>query len=309
MTAAAAFPPYLTLPDSAIALDPIDGWELIREDQEPEVIPDRSALPSWDSSLRFGLRRRFQLKVSPDEALGLEGREAKFKLVTRLNTARGLGSRIVDERSAIFGDEGFIEILVHPDSRTLAYDIRLTTWLVLESVSGQARVDVAPKVSGSRLWHDSWRAKIEGGRTRLPFELTSFSKSFPGWRMPGALFHVDVADYPDLQFEQAVCVYLNTDYPEFVTAIEKSKPAETAILWDGVVRRIVSVGLGDEFTRSSEWQDDSLGAQVRTWTTAIFPGYSIKSIAELRLEHPSRFEAMIQSWAGIASKLAYELPK
>lgn len=309
MAAATSFPPYLTLPDSAIALDPIDGWEFIREDQEPEIIPDRSILPSWDSSLRFGLRRRLQLKVSPDEALGLEGREAKFRLVTRLETARGLRSRIVDDRPAIFGDHGFTEIVIRPDSRTLAYDIRLVTWLVLQSVSGHALVDVAPKISGSRLWRDSWRTKIEGGRTRLPFELASFSRSFPGWRMPNALFHVDVADYPDLQFEQAVCVYLNTDYPEFVTAIEKSKPAETAILWDGVVRRIVSVGLSDVFARSSGRQDDSLGAQISTWITAIFPGQSIKSIAELRLEHPSRFEAMIQSWAGTASRLACELPK
>jgi hypothetical protein len=298
-------PPFYALGYDSVEMDPIAGWELIREGQEPLVIEDRCPLPSWDSELRFALRRRFGIRAPIDDALMLSGANARFRVVTRLETARGLRSIIADHREVGFGRGTPVEVLIRPDSRALAHELALVTGVVVESTDG-AEDPLAPTVPGSRVWVDRWTARLEGGRARLPLELTSFSATFRGWSISNALFHVDVADYPELDFEQAVCVYLNTDFPGFVAAVESGSAPETALLWDGVIRRIISVGLGGEFGESESWPDGSLGAQVASWCSMVFHGESREAVASMRSDSPSRFEAKIQSWARVASRLGAE---
>lgn len=302
MSARLAVPPFLVLPLDGVEMDPIAGWEMLRDGQGPQVIADRRPLPSWDTELCFALRRRFRIKAEPDDALRVKGANARFRIVTRLETACGLKSSIVYNQETDFGDEMFAEVLIRPDSRALSFGIALITSVVLGSTDG-APDSLAPKVPGSRVWVDRWTARLEGGRTRLPMELASFKRTFSGWSISNALFHVDIAEYPELDFEQAVCVYLNADYPGFVAAVENGSGPETALLWDGLIRRLISVGLGMEFGESQSWPDGSLGAQVASWLAMVFHGESREAIAALRAENPSRFEARIQSWARVASRL------
>jgi hypothetical protein len=295
-----AIPPYLTLDEDFLVPQPAEGWEFERDGHESQVIGDRGVLPAWDSELRFVLRRRFLLGGDPNEPLGFGARDAAFRLITRIVTARGLTSTVADDQRLDPARDGPVEILIRPDSRKLSYEIRLLVTLVLYS-PGNSAAPLSPRLRGSRLWEDEWAVRIEGGRVRLPFELASFSRTFPA--IGHALFHVEVAEYPELEFEQAVCVYLNSDYPAFITAVEKSLPAETALLWDGVIRRVVAAGLGFAFESEAPWPENSIGAQVDAWLSGIFPGQRRTDISRFRVDEPSRFEARIQSWARIVSQL------
>ena len=290
--------PYLVLPDGMVTVSPAHGWELQREGSEPETVEDKGILAAWDTELRFTLRRKFDVTGDIHRVLGLDG-PAEIRLVTRLETARGLDSRIVHDRIVVPGDSSVL-VEVRPDSRTLASEVSLTTALVLGRGT-PAKNPLAPQDAGDRVWETRWSARIEGGRARLPLEPITFSGTWHARGISHALFHVEVADFPELEFEQAVCVYLNADFPEFVRAIEASSAPETAILWDGVLRRIIASGLASHFESATPWPDGSLGSQVDTWLNGIFPGVGREAVSRIRIEDPSRFEAQIQSWARIAS--------
>lgn len=290
--------PYLVVPDSMVTLSPPHGWELQREGAEPENVDDKGILAAWDTELRFTLRRKFNVTGDIHGVLGLDATR-EIRLVTRLGTARGLDSRIVHEE-IITPSESSVLVEICPDGRTLASEVSLTTALVLGQ-GASTENPLAPQDAGDRVWETGWSARIEGGRARLPLEPITFSGTWHAHGISHALFHVEVADFPELEFEQAVCVYLNTDFPEFVRAIEASSAPETAILWDGVLRRTIASGLASHFESATPWPDGSLGLQVDTWLNGIFPGVGREAVSRIRIEDPSRFEAQIQSWARIAS--------
>lgn len=290
-------PPFLTLDGGACLAEPSDGWELIKDDRPAESVLDGAMFPAWDSALQFSLRRRFTIDtVSMQERLGLQGAQCKFRLVTRLETGRGLLSEVVDARGLGRGETP-VEVTLTPDSSRLSRDMSLVSSIVLMHVEGDVD-ELAPSIKGARVWESRWTTRLEGGKTRLPMEVISFSTGL--WRVaaPRALFHVAVADLPDLDFEQAVCVYLNSDCPAFVAGIEKGEPAATAILWEGVVRQLIAFGLSSAFVEDrDDWPEGSIGRQVRSWQIAIFPGEKPDSIMAFRAENPGVYEARIQSWA------------
>lgn len=294
-------PPFLTLPESAVVMEPTSGWELIVGDQQPVLVADRSAFPSWDSTLRFELRRRFHVDVaSMLTALELGDVTCRISMVTRMETGRGLVSEMINDHELDLLEPLF-EVIVKPDSMKLSQDLTLICAVALANVEGNPG-ELSPTTRGARLWQDRWSVKLEGGRTRLPIEVISFSKNLQGYATPNALYQVAVADYPELEFEQAVCVYLNADYPKFVAAVERGEPAVTAMLWDAVVRQLVSFGASSAFAdHDSEWPDGSVGAHLRSWMSAMFPGERPSSIFASRIENPGLFEARIQSWAKAGS--------
>lgn len=294
--------PYLVVPEAMVTTTPKSGWEFQREDGVPETIEDNGTLPAWDTELKFTLRRSFDVRADVRNAIALNDR-AEIRLVTRLETARGLDSRIVDTKTIAAG-ESLILVEIRPDSRTLASGISLVSALVLVDAANPEN-PLAPRDSGDRVWESIWTARIEGGRARLPMEPVSFSAALSARGIAHALFHVEVADYPELDFEQAVCVYLNTDFPQFVRAVETSSPGETAILWDGVLRRVLATGLAPHFASTGPWPEGSLGAQVDAWISGVFPGATRDVVSRLRIDEPSRFEAQIQSWARIASNMGF----
>lgn len=289
-------PPYLTLPDEMLHAEPIDGWELLVDGQQDRVVHDKEPFPSWDSSLKFSLRRRFTFDPAAlDTHLGMPSGQAEFQFVVRLETAGGRISRVEFKKVLDPGD-GTVEVQVAPDSRWLSKDIAVTCSVVVASTQGDHGV-LSPTLPGSRVWLQTWSAKLEGGRVRLPIEVASFGQQLHEIAIPHALLHVLVADDSRLEFEQAVCVYLNSDHPRFVADFERGEKSATAMVWDSVVRQVLSAGLSEAFDDEGEdLPQDSIGAQVASWVQSIFPGESRKSLAAMRRESPSLFESRVQSW-------------
>src|SRR3546814_3492358 len=87
-------PPYLTLPGDALHPEPADGWELLVDDKPDQIVRDRDLFPSWDSALRFSLRRRFICDPGDfDGHLEIPSEHASYQLVVRLETAGGVIDR------------------------------------------------------------------------------------------------------------------------------------------------------------------------------------------------------------------------
>lgn len=289
-------PPYLTLPEEALHAEPADGWELLVEGQRNRVLADKGLFPSWDSTLKFSLRRRFSFDPAAIDAyLEIPAGQAKYRFVARLETAGGMMSKVGYEM-ALNPEDGIVEVQLTPRSRWFSKDIAVVCSIVVASIQGDVGV-LSPTQPGSRVWSQRWSAKLEGGRVRLPIEVISFSKQLHALAIPNALLHVSVADDPGLEFEQAVCVYLNSDIPNFVSDFERGEKAATGVVWDCVLRQILSAGLSEAFDREDvEFSRNSIFAQVETWIKAIFPGEARESLAAMRRENPSLFEGRIQSW-------------
>lgn len=294
-------PPYLTLPDDAVRCEPAEGWILRSGGKPDQVIPDKELFPSWDGSLKFELHRQFTVATTHfAEALSLQRARAQYELIVRMETARGLFSEVL-ERVPINAEDEVIDVCVTPDSGRLSKDFALVTSIAIMGADGEVDV-LSPSVKGARVWRDMWSSKLEGGKSRLPIEVVSFSRQLPDLRIPNALVHVSVADFPDLDFEEAVCVYLNADHSGFVADVERGRPAATAMLWDTVVRQVVGAGLSAQFL---DWDQDlppeSVGAQVASWRSAIFNSETVAAVSALRRESPGVFEARIQSWVNAAA--------
>src|SRR5687768_7097243 len=92
-------PPFITLPEYGVVAEPATGWEFHREGCPPVVVGDGQLFPSWDSALKFSLRRKLVINPAATiDALGLAGTRCRLGLCTRLDTGRGLYSEVVDRR-------------------------------------------------------------------------------------------------------------------------------------------------------------------------------------------------------------------
>jgi hypothetical protein len=294
-------PPYLTLPDDTLQAEPADGWELLVDGLPDRVVPDRGDFPSWDSSLRFTLRRRFSF--DPNEFRGhllIPSGRASYQFVVRLETAGGLFSQVVF-RQKLALEENVVEVEIAPDSRRLSKDIVLACSVVMEKVNGDVDV-LSPSKIGSRVWLQNWSAKLEEGRVRLPIEVISFDKQLHDLLISNAMIYVSVADDLALEFEQSVCVYLNSDHPRFVADFERGERTATGVVWDAILRQTLAAGLSASFYDESEsFPENSMGAQLESWMASIFPGESKASIAVTRQQDPAVFEGRIQSWVNASA--------
>ncbi|MGY5942531.1 hypothetical protein [Stenotrophomonas forensis] len=289
-----AIPPFITLDQNAVTIYPLQGWELRRSGHDSVVIPDKAAFPPWDSSLGFSLRRVFSVDVEGMvDLLGL-GRGAQLSIVARVETARGMFSTVA-KREVLKQGEREVEIVIEPDSSKLSLDVGVLMSVVVDA-AGLAPSGLSASIAGSRVWQDSWSSKLEGGRRRLPIEVVSFRNLGIGKHDRG-LIHVQVADALELDFEQAVCVYVNGDYPGFVLALEKGESHAVSYFEETIIRQVISFSLSQEGDfESAVLIADSAAYQVSSWLAAIYSGRTRAEVAAMRIHDPGEFEVLIQSW-------------
>lgn len=291
-------PPYIALSYREVVQEPAEGWLLSSSAGEESIINDRGWIPGWDQNFSFVLSRHFGFPSGLHERLMLSPAVRLF-LVVKLRTANGLYSTTVSSQEL---DGSRLKVCVTPDSHALARDIQLEALLTL-SDPDPAGSALAARVEGSILWSSTWRAKLEGGRSRLPMETVSFSGD-PRWAGHGrALVHVELADDLALDCEEGLCVYLNADFPSFVRSVESDDSVARIIVWETVIRRAIISGLDIDVANEDSVVPDSLGDHLQRWSRGAFPGLSTAGIRKLLLDEPSRFEAAIQHWVGAGAAI------
>lgn len=295
-------PPYRQFREESVVCEPQAGWELEARGTSI-VLEDGAPFPGWDANLEFALRRTVSLGETALSDLGVADHGTlRLRLIVRMMTAGNLTSCVpfyVDLSGKLPGP---VEVRIFPPAGLLTSDLTLETGIVVIGASGVSD-PLVPSLPGSRVWEDRWRVRLEGGKMRLPFEIFDFEDVYGGLGMANALFHVNVAGDPELEFEQGVCVSINSRFGAFVAAVERIEPVATAVLWDGVLRRVLVDGIGNGFDIGGNYPDASVGSQWVRWFGQAFPGESVESAQRLLVDQPSRFEARIQSWSRIARRL------
>jgi hypothetical protein len=230
----------------------------------------------------------------------------KLQFVVRMLTCGNRQASVPVRQDLPDAIDKTFEVTVRPEPGTLGQNLVLNSSIVVAGCVGAAD-SLVPSVPGSRVWEEQWRTRLEGGKVRLPFEMLDFEVAFAGMGMADALFHVEVADDPELDFEQGVCVSVNSRFETFVSAVARLDPMTTAILWDAVLRRVLAAGVGAGFDVAGAYPQASVGEQWRRWFGQALPGETIASAQRMIVEQPSRFEARVQSWSRIASRLVMGL--
>ena len=292
--------PHLVLRSLDIRAFPADGWELVGLDEKVAgtTLRDGEAIESWDGLSRLAFRRSYRLPVDAAARLGLVEESVRYSFAVTAVTAGGLHRDMLFRRD--FGAElQLVDVLVRPQSARLARELRLVAHLAITSAEA-ADNPLAPTSAGARIWEESFRFQLEGGRGRIPMEAVSFRTTFSGQGFENALFHVEFAPYPELDIEETVRVYINADNPSFVAAAERRDPAASTLLWDGVIRRLVkSAVLDDALVDTDAYTDGSMGSNIRRWLKQAFPSMKLASIRSLAISTPAIFEAILDSWSGL----------
>lgn len=295
--------PYRVLRADAVQTSPPCGWLLdgASTGLPNQVLADGQVIESWDYLRPLTFTRSFTFPADLHQRLGLPDR-TRFLLVIVAATGPGLVRSASFQRE--FGDEeNVVDAVVRLDSSQLARHVTLTS-IVSPAATVTSDDLLAPGVPGARIWEDSVDLQLEDGRGRIPLEMVSFRASFAGSGFEHALFHVEVAPYPELGVEETVRVYLNGDVPAFVDAVQKRQPAAETLLWDAVLRRLVALAVHDEMLAPGvSYDPGTLGANLLRWMDQAFPSMPLDQVRALARSDISRFEAILQSWALLAERL------
>lgn len=289
-------PPHRILLDDDVVLEYPNAWHL-KWGEMHSVIKGGDVVPHWEPGIDIRVRNSVRLNASAKDRLcGNAADTPRLQVVLVATTAGGLQTLTVAKAPLLMGGESEAASLdAVLDGDVLAKDVSLHLGILLEHPqSGGDRL--TPRSIGARLWGMEWRARIEGGRARLAIDAVDFTEYFGNASLSNGLVHVIVADDPLLDIEQGLAVYLNARHPAFVTAVSRRDPHATAILWDAVIRRVIVSGAELQFSLTEAYDQGSLGAQWRTWTSLAFPKICVEEILDRHRTSLSAFEARIQGW-------------
>lgn len=297
----------VTLPHSVLSAadvvgSPTDGWHLNPEAAlESTVLRDGDRLQSWDALAPLRLFRSIAVASDWAEKLGLCQETSRLRVVVIGSTGRGIYREVL-QQSDIPAEASPLVLDVQPRSDRLLRNLQITTSIVVVSVGADSG-PLAPATKGARVWEETIRIHLEGGRARLPMEVVSFRHT-PAFRaFANALFHVHVTGDSSTDVEQGLLVHLNADCALFVSNIEAGEEIATAVLWEGVVREVLCELVAQDLIDDERPTSGTLGELATRWSQQAFPGLRPSTLAKLARERPAEFDAVIGSWCGSVQRL------
>lgn len=295
--------PFLVLPDEVVRFS---NW-MIGAPNEP-LSPASDILENWD--YEQDIQVSVQVAVDfPDAAASLGIDPSKLKLAVILAAGTGAGSlpRRLDRLETVIIDENNSVVTLEAVllGRNLSGQLQLNLKIVLESPLNSEN-PLSPRERGARLWQRHKNILIEdGGDSRFPIELASFSERFAGrleqyapwlvdWR-PGT-FQAD--------FGGNVRLYINSDFKHVAERfVEGDTLTLQAIVADVMTQMIeAALDIDDEDDWLSHFEEGSIGDQTRAWIEIAFPGQNLANIRKLRTHYPGKFRATILASADMGGE-------
>ena len=291
--------PFLVLPDEVVSFR---GW-MIGPPGEP-LSPASDVLEDWD--YEQDIQINVQVEVDFFEAaahLGIDASELQLAVTLVAGTGVGslprrldrLSTEVIDENSPVITLEGVMP------GRSLSGQLQLSLRILLNSPpdSGNA---LSPKQRGARLWQSQKNILIEdGGDSRFPIELASFSESFPGCSEQYAPWLIDWnPDAFEADFGGNVRLYVNADMESVVGRLVDGDALILQTMLADVMTQMIDAALDlDGEEELTHFEEGSIGHQTRVWMDIAFPGQSLDSIRQLRTYKPGRFRASILASADL----------
>lgn len=281
--------PYLRIDAAEVMANPwsVDegGWRLLGE-----------YLPDWDYASEVRVRRSVKINVaSIADRLGIAASELRLKIVVTVGTGGAREDRlrrIFWASDVTFSQTEFdIELLL--DGLEIAQRFTLRTDIVLAGPASAGNI-LAPKRVGLKLWDDELKVRIEPEEARFPIEALRFSDIFPDSR--NALWMLEWTPAAlDEDFEGSFRLFVNDDFPDFISRVSHGDVTTLRLLMDGVRLQIVRGALAnDEFsTTGIDPEAVTVAAAVTRWLLLAFPAEDIAAVRQLATFAPGRFEAAI----------------
>lgn len=286
--------PFLVLPYEAIEFK---GWFIGEPDGPLSLASD--TLDNWDYEQDVSVRAELTFDFPfIAESLGFNASELTLAVILTVGTGIGSMPRRIDKMATSIITQKNTNVVLEAllDGKGLSGQLRLDIQVVFESPENSGGV-LSPKDKGSRLWQTHLNILLEdGGDSRFPIELASFSKRYEGKSEQNALWIVEWQP-EDLQadFGGNVRLYVNSDIKGFADSFVKGDGRILQILISDVMTQMIEVviDLDEDETWLSSFEEGSVGYQTKVWIELAFPGHTLLSIRQLRTHFPGRFRASI----------------
>lgn len=283
--------PFLTLPDEAVSFN---GW-MIGPPGEP-LSPASDIMDNWDYEQDIQINARINVDVSAAAAhLGINASELRLAVTLVAGTGAGslprrldrLATEILNETTPTATLEGVIF------GRNLSGQLQLSLRILLDYPLDSGN-PLSPKQRGARLWQCQKNILIEdGGDSRFPIELASFSDTFPSERYSPWLVDWDPGAF-GADFGGNVRLYINSDLQNvserFVAGDSLTLQAMLADVMTQMISAALELDHEDDF---SHFEEGTVGHQTKAWMEIAFPGRSLDNIRQLRTHKPGKFRATI----------------
>ena len=292
--------PFRVLPDSAVS----DHEVLIGPSGSP-LLPAEDVLHGWDYAQALDVLTH----ATVDMALAAESLEiprSELHLCAVLHAGTGAGSlpRSTWElaRCSLYRADGAISLAGSIEGSQLSGRLWLNLQILLASAPANGD-PLSPLLPGSRLWSSQRDALLEdGGDSRFPIELISFSRAFSGQLHAGAPWYIDWSPNAlEADFGGSVRVYINSDLKitseRFVAGDASTLQAVVA----DVMTQMISSTLVAEDSEDvlEQCGEGSVGHQIRFWLDSAFPGQSDASVLSMMRDRPSVYRATLLALAAV----------
>ena len=293
MTQRIAFP-FLTIPDGLVEFG---GW-LIGDPGHP-LHEAGDILEDWDYERDLEVSAKLQLKLGDiSEALGIDRANLRLAVLLKAGTGTGTLPKRVERIAIVPVEENSqeIELTGSLTSSALSSRLRLVAEIVLQEAPSEAST-LSPVLPGSKLW-STWKDILleDGGGSRFPIELSSFSEVFARQAHRHALWFVNWRPGCwDADFGGSVRVYVNYDMQDFVNRVVEGDPATLQTILGDVMSQMIAAALAEDETEAVlyECPSHTVGGQVRNWLEMAFPGQSVSSARASMEFTPGNFRAAI----------------
>lgn len=290
--------PFLVLPDELMGFR---GW-MIGDPGQP-LIPATDVLEGWDYERDLEVTFTIDLDpVAAGNALSIASDELCLAVVMKAGTGSGTLPRRVERVASgrIDSANSTCTLSAVIPAWRLSGRLCLEAAVLLESGTG---AELSPTIPGSRLWTNKKDILLEdGGESRFPIEVVSFSETFRGQGHEAAPWYVHWrAGNMYADFAGSVRVYVNSDDEQIAARfVAGDAPTLQAILGD-VMLQMVSAALDIPDCRETleDCGEGTVGRQILNWIEMAFPDQSIGSIRGSRDSTPGRFNAILHSAARV----------
>lgn len=292
--------PFLVLPDAAVT-----GHELLIGPSGSPLLPAEDVLHGWDYAQALDVLTQATVDIPMASAsLGIPTSELRLCAVLHAGTGAGSLPRSTWEvaRCSVSGADGAIRLTGSIHGSRLSGRLTLDLQILLGSAPASAN-SLSPSLPGSRLWSGHHDVLLEdGGDSRFPIELTSFSRAFAGRLHAAAPWYVDWSPNAlEADFGGTVRVYINSDQKTVAERfIAGDAPTLQAVLAD-VMTQMISTTLADEGAEEllEQCAEGSVGHQIRSWLDNAFPGQSHASVLSVMRDRPNVYRASLLALAAV----------
>lgn len=292
--------PFLALPDVAVT-----GHELLIGPSGSPLMPAGDALQGWDYAQDLDVLANASIdRALASQSLGIPPSELRLCAVLHAGTGAGSLPRRTWElaRCNVSDTDGTVRLAGSIDGKRLSGRVRLDLQVLLAAKSPSGK-PLSPSLPGSRLWSSQQDVLLEdGGDSRFPIELTSFSKAFSGQLHAGAPWYVDWSPHAlEADFGGTVRVYINSDLEMVSERFVAGDPSTLQAIVGDVMTQLISTTLADESSEEllEQCEAGSVGHQVRFWLDNAFPGHSHASILAIMQDRPNVYRATLLALAAV----------